>query len=265
MDAADFYTGIVVNAYAHLKSQNFDAGRYARFVSEVGQPGLELGCGDGQPLLTLIGAGLEVEGLDSSADMLTACRANAETLGLSVRLHHQRIEEMRIGRRFASIYLAGPTFNLLPDDNTAIAALQAIGDHLDQDGAALVPLWIPEPTPPIELGRSREATQPDQIMLRYTALHERLDSEARTRTTTVRYERLRPDAPPIGKAHRTLGGVRTREMVERDWVLHWHTPDGFRRLCGRAGVNVDITDGSCEPGAEFTAVLHRRQGFPRHI
>jgi 2-polyprenyl-3-methyl-5-hydroxy-6-metoxy-1,4-benzoquinol methylase len=96
MDAADFYTGIVVEAYTKLKSSHFDPEPYAQFVATMGQPGLEIGCGDGDPLLTLRRQGLDVEGLDSSSDMLERCRSNAAALGLEVRLHHQKVEQMSL-------------------------------------------------------------------------------------------------------------------------------------------------------------------------
>src|SRR5690349_19261066 len=115
MDAAEFYTGIVVDAYSKLKSTSFEPGPYADFVVAVGEPGLEIGCGDGEPLLSLRQAGLDVEGVDSSADMLERCRVNAAALGVEVTLYHQRMEELSLPRRYRSIYLAGPTFNLLPD------------------------------------------------------------------------------------------------------------------------------------------------------
>lgn len=86
MDPAHFYTGIVADAYAGLKGSSFDPARYRVFVVANGQPGLEIGCGDGQPLLDLRADGLDVEGVDSSADMLERCRANALSRGIEVRL-----------------------------------------------------------------------------------------------------------------------------------------------------------------------------------
>ena len=241
MEAADFYTDLVVPAYAKLKSQSFEADRYSRFVRATGQPALEIGCGDSQPLLSLIEAGLVVEGLDSSADMLDRCRANAAASNLSVTLHHQRVETMQLGRTFESIYLAGPTFNLVPDDHTAGAALRSIRRHLSRGGAALVPLWIPDRTPNGNLGEVREARDDDGSLLRYTALEETWDARTRLRITSVRYERIDAD------------GERT--VADRDWTLHWHRPDDFARLCAEAGLSSTITDPSSEPGAEFTAVL----------
>jgi hypothetical protein len=67
--------------------------------------------------LTLRERGLDVEGVDSSSDMLARCRAAAAERGLTVTVHCQAMQDLHLDRRFRSIFLAGPTFNLLPDDN----------------------------------------------------------------------------------------------------------------------------------------------------
>jgi hypothetical protein len=248
MDAAAFYTGIVVEAYSKLKSAHFDPEPYAQFVASSGQPALEVGCGDGEPLLSLRCRGLDVEGVDSSSDMLERCRDNAVALGLGVTLHHQRMEELSLNRRYRSIYLAGPTFNLLTDDETALRALRAIGGHLADNGAALIPLWIPEPTPAHELGVTREAIGQDGVVLRYTPVSEVYDEASRTRITTTRYERL------------TSAGL---ESVERDWILHWYTSDQFRAMCTEVGLRVtSIVDEAGKrataTATEFTVTVQRQ-------
>src|SRR5262245_24224447 len=91
MDAsapADFYTGLVADRSRPLRSAAPDAEGWARLCEAIGPPALELGCGDGDPLLDLRARGLDVEGLDSSLDMLDRCRARAEAQGLDVVLHH---------------------------------------------------------------------------------------------------------------------------------------------------------------------------------
>ena len=87
-------------------------------------------------------------------DMVVRCRDNAAKRGVAPQVIHQRVEDLSLERRYASIYFAGPTFNLLADDETAIRALRAIRSHLTDDGAALIPLWVPDPTPDDELGVS---------------------------------------------------------------------------------------------------------------
>lgn len=239
MDAAEFYTGIVVDAYAKLKSSTFDPAPYADFVAAAGEPALELGCGDGEPLLALRQAGLDVEGVDSSADMLTRCRSNAAALGLDVTLHHQRMEALNLPRRYRAIYLAGPTFTLLPDDETAAQALRSIRDHLTPDGQALIPFWIPDPTPPSDLGVPRQTTDDEGNTLVYTPLSETYDESRRTRTTSVRYDR------------RSATG--DTDSAHRDWIIHWQTQASAHTLCTQAGLHIAHLD-SPEPD-EFTLKL----------
>src|SRR4051794_30119765 len=118
MEPSLFYTGLVAELYAPLRSTTSDAAPYAHFIAACGEPALELGCGDGDPLLELRAEGLDVEGLDASSDMLERCRTRAADRGLDVVLHQQPMETMDLPGRYRSIFLAGATFNLLVDDDT---------------------------------------------------------------------------------------------------------------------------------------------------
>lgn len=248
MDPADFYSGIVVDAYAKLKSSHFDPQPYAAFIAKQGEPALELGCGDGEPMLDLRAAGLQVDGVDSSLDMVARCREEAARRRLVVEVHHQRVEDLALERRYASIYFAGPTFNLLADDGVALRGLRSIRTHLTDGGAALIPLWIPDPTPPEELGVTRSTGDLAGTELRYTPLTESYDQQNRRRTTNCRYERV------------TAAGS---EVTDRQWVIHWRTPSSFRRLCEQAGLGInalldDETGKSpTETTASFTAIVRR--------
>lgn len=86
MGPSDFYTGIVAELYGPLKSVSQGPGPYATFIQQVGVPALELGCGDGEPLLELRQQGLDVDGIDSSADMLERLRRRADELGRVVKV-----------------------------------------------------------------------------------------------------------------------------------------------------------------------------------
>lgn len=216
-----FYTGLVADLFAALRSVEPDPEPYDRFVRSFGTPALELGCGTGDPLLELRRRGLDVEGLDSSPDMLARCRARAEEAGIGVVLHESPIESMELGRTFGSIFLAGPTFNLLPDDAAAAAALARIASHLDPDGAALVPLFVPDPVEPAALGVPREHVRSDGVLLRVSSQSSVRDEVARTQRTVLRYELVRDGST---------------ERTDREWLLHWHTQDGFRALAAGAGL-----------------------------
>lgn len=223
MEPAEFYSGIVVDAYAKLKSSTFNAEPYIEFVTAQGQPALEVGCGEGEPLLDLCAVGLDVDGVDSSLDMVERCRENAGKRGIATQVFHQRVEDLNLERRYASIYFAGPTFNLIADDETAMRALRAIRTHLTDDGAALIPLWVPDPKPDDELGVTRAAEDVAGVELTYTPLTEIYDRERRTRATTSRYERV---------------ATGETEVAHREWIIHWHTPAAFRSMCEGAGLHV---------------------------
>jgi SAM-dependent methyltransferase len=222
-DPSLFYTGLVAELYGALRSVTPDPEPYARFVARWGEPALEVGCGDGDPLLDLRSRGLDVEGLDSSPDMLARCRRAAAARDLDVVLHEQEMQAMALDRLYRSIYIAGPTFNLLPDDEAAASALDAIRRHLEADGAALIPLMIPAPTPDDVLGQPRVHMHDDGTEMRVTPVAETRDEAARCQTTTLRYERV----------------AKTETVAEeRPWILHWHTQAGFRELAARAGLDI---------------------------
>jgi SAM-dependent methyltransferase len=222
-DPALFYTGLVAPLYTPLRSESPDAAPYLKFVKHYGEPALELGCGTGDPILALRAAGLDVDGIDASADMLAVAAQRAEAEGLEVTLVEARMETLDLARRYRSIYLAGPTFNLLPDDATALAALQRIRAHLDDDGCALVPLHIPEVIDDEYLGRWREGTDDAGRTIRFCTVGQARDEAARLQTTRLRYERVDGDET---------------EATERDFVIHWYTPEQFGALANEAGLRV---------------------------
>ncbi|MFE3020644.1 class I SAM-dependent methyltransferase [Streptomyces sp. NPDC059256] len=241
MDPADFYTGIVADLYGPLKSVSQDPEPYADFIQELGAPALELGCGDGDPLLDLRRRGLDVEGVDSSVDMLDRCRRRSHEQGIDVVVHHQRMESLDLPHRYRAIFLAGPTFNLLPDDTIALAALRGIRDHLAEGGTALVPLFTPSPTPADQIGQVRTAIADDGAELRVSVVSEERSDVDRTQTTLLRYERR---------------GDGARTTVDRPWVIHWHTRPGFEALAATAGLTVQSV--LATPGA--TLLHYRLQG-----
>ncbi|GAB3537806.1 hypothetical protein GCM10027403_22800 [Arthrobacter tecti] len=238
MSASDFYTGIVPDVYSALRGTTFDAGRYLEFVRQTGQPALELGCGDDGPFLELVRQSIDIEGVDSSQDMLNRCNARAEAQNLHIVTYCQAMEDLALPRTYRAIYLAGPTFNLLPDDDAAYRALKGIAGHLAPGGVAMVPLWIPNRTPEQEFNQTRQATTYAGSIARYTVESEDYDETRRTRTTRTVYE---------------LRHGQQVERVRRDWIIHWHTPTGFADLAHAAGLEVIRADPLVD--GEFTVYL----------
>lgn len=219
--ASEFYTGLVADLYTPLKSTSFAAEPYADLIRQFGQPALELGCGDGDPLLDLRAMGLDVDGMDSSPDMLERLRRRAAGRGLEVTAWVASMESMQVERTYRTVFLAGPTFNLLPDDESMQQALHAIRGALAPEGTAVVPLFEPESAGSTSIGATtRQETPKGAIACRVVAAER--DSVRRTQTLTLRYER-----------------VATRnESVTRDWLIHWVDLDRFARMAAEADLRV---------------------------
>lgn len=217
-----FYTGLVAELYTPLKSTSFDPRHYQELVSRHGEPGLELGCGDGDPLLDLWARGLDVDGLDSSPDMVDRLYRRAAQRGLEVTAWVAAMESMSPPRRYRTIFLAGPTFNLLPSDESMEQALVSIRKALTQDGTTVVPLFVPPVTASSAVGvLTRQVTPTGWIGWQIVDVDR--DEQSRTQTSTLRYEREHN-----GQVERT----------ERDWTLHWVDIAGFHAMAREAGLQV---------------------------
>jgi SAM-dependent methyltransferase len=244
-DPAAFYTGLVAELYAPLRGSTPDADIYDRFIRAAGEPALELACGGGDPLLELRRRGIDVEGLDSSVDMLDRARAAARRLGLEIVVYQGDMRDFDIGCTYRSIFLAGPSFNLVPSDADAVRALRRIRAHLDPAGRALVPLFVPPPVDPTTIGRATEAELEGGDHISCTVVAVERDEHGRTQITRLRYVR---------------DGPRGHAETERDWLLHWFSPPRFAELASEAGLTVNRCtewDGSPATDAStgFAAVL----------
>ena len=89
-DPSQFYTGLVSHLYEPLAGGLGKAGDYTGFIDRAGQPVLEICCGAGSPMLDLVRAGYDVEGLDASADMLARFREKAAAAGFRQKNRKKR-------------------------------------------------------------------------------------------------------------------------------------------------------------------------------
>ena len=242
-DAADFYTGLVAELYRDLRGERPDTTMVERFVRRYGEPALDLGCGDGDPMLTLLAAGLEVEGVDASADMLARCAAHAAAMGMGVVVHHARFESMALGRTYRSIYAATSNWNLLPTDDHLRAAFMALRAHLHPEGAALLTFFVPERRADPS-GWARRRVLDDGSVIAVRVLEVRRDDERRTEITRLRYERER-------------AGVA--EVLEREWCVHWAVPSSLTAMAEAAGLEVrrsfDALGGPAHDGSAAFALV----------
>jgi hypothetical protein len=109
------------------------------------------------------------------------------------------------------------------DDAVAQRTLARIQQHLVPGGSALIPLFVPTPTPAEQLGKPKTHTTPDGVEMRVTVVEEQRDDATRTQTTILRYERV---------------DANETRSEDRPWLIHWYTQAGFRALATAAGLTV---------------------------
>lgn len=219
---AQFYSGLVAELYDPLVSEPTCAEDYAPFLDASGTPALELACGSGSPLLDLLERGYDVEGLDSSHDMLNLCRSRAAERGLKPTLHEGLMQSFSLARRYRSIFIAGASFTLLTRDEDARSGLASIVSHLEPGGGAMIPFEVPDlDGAERSIGRARELLDDSGARLRVSVTAVQRAADGQGASIRLRYERIPATGGP--------------EVVEREWQRRWWTQTQLRARATEAG------------------------------
>jgi SAM-dependent methyltransferase len=130
----DGVTALAYDAWLPPGTRFPDDGWYLRIIEQCGGSALELGTGNGRFLIPARERGLDVEGVDSSIDMLERCRLHAAAGGLDVTLHHGDIAPLALERTYRAIVCPAGTFTLIAEVDRAHQALASYRTHIDLGG-----------------------------------------------------------------------------------------------------------------------------------
>jgi len=136
------YVGLVAETWDALRGDTSawdDRAFYLDLIRERGEPVLDVGCGTGRLLLDFLALGIDIDGVDNSPQMLALCRRKAERLGLSPNIELQRMEQLDLPRRYRTILVPSSSFQLLIEPAAARQAMRRFHDHLEPDGALVMP------------------------------------------------------------------------------------------------------------------------------
>lgn len=114
---------------------------YRSAIRKFGQPVVDLGCGTGRFLVPLAAGGVDIDGIDISADMIAAAREqlpNSRPSQLSV----QRLHELHLDRTYRTAYMCG-VFGIGGRRDHDREALRRIHQHLEPGGALLIIQQLP--------------------------------------------------------------------------------------------------------------------------
>ena len=99
----------------------------------AGQPALDVACGSGRLLVPWITAGLDVDGVDASADMIGVCRDAASAVGRAPNLYVQPTHLLDLPRRYGAIIMCG-ALGLGVTREQDLEGLCRIREHLHSRG-----------------------------------------------------------------------------------------------------------------------------------
>ena len=113
----------------------------------AGGPVLEVGCGTGRVLIPTARAGVDIVGIDLSAQMLAICRERLRREPVAVQenatLVHADMRRFDLGRRFALATIPFRPFQHLLTVDDQLACLGAIRQHLVDGGVLIFDIFNP--------------------------------------------------------------------------------------------------------------------------
>ena len=105
-DVTTWHYGLIARWWANFNIDGPEIEFFRPYVA-AGQPALDVGCGNGRLLVPWIADGLDVDGIDASADMIAACRAAARVAGREPALYVQATHQLDVPRRYGAIIMCG--------------------------------------------------------------------------------------------------------------------------------------------------------------
>lgn len=101
---------------------------------------LEPAVGNGRILISLLEAGLTVDGLDSSPEMLALCWKHCSDRGLDPTLHEGEMQSFSLPERYDALIVPAGSFLLLEDRRDSLEALRRFHEHLVPGGRLILDL-----------------------------------------------------------------------------------------------------------------------------
>lgn len=232
------YSGLVAAAYDQYFGVEpfWDQAFYEQRLRANGDRALEVACGTGRLLLPLLRDGLEVEGLDTSRDMLDRLRAKARAMNLAPVLHEAPMQDFDLPGRFRTVFVPAGSFGILVEPDEIGAALACFLRALEPGGEALIPVSEANAADePITDWRERRNVHVPEYDA-HVVVHERTayEDDGRIQRWFLRYTVDRPGRP--------------QEVFFREHRLRHYRPEEFGDLLAGAGFEaVAMRRGYTEP------------------
>ena len=215
MDQPEYeYRGLIASSWDLMRgdtSQWDDRRRYLELIEQHGQPVLVVGCGTGRLVLDYLGAGIDIDGVDISPEMLAICHEKAGRLGVHPTLYQQSMEALALPRRYRTILVPSSSFQLVTDPAAAAEAMRRFVVHLEPGGAlamSIMVLWLEGEPLETEWVMVAEQVRPEDGALVRRWGRSRYEPDRQLEHTEARYEVLRDGKVIATESHRRSPATR---------------------------------------------------------
>jgi SAM-dependent methyltransferase len=243
------YRGLIAASWDLLRGDYSawpDRPFYRSIIERAGQPALDVGCGTGRLVLDYLAAGIDVDGVDNSPEMLALCRATGAAVGVDVsgRLFEQSMQQLEMSRRYRTIFVPSSSFQLVTDPAEAREAMRRLHHHLLPGGVLVMSLMLLAPASPpphmqwTDWAKAGRRQRPEDGATVRRQIRTKYDYAQQLEHTETRYEVVRD------------GAVVEEELHARSPATRWYTQEQARQLYMDAGfAGVRLTSGFTEAPA----------------
>ena len=126
-------------------SLDFDVPYWVEMAKADGGPVLEIACGTGRILLAIRKAGVDIDGFDSSPEMIGRLRDKAGEAGFDVRAEVADMQAFELGRLYKRIFCGFNGFAHCVTIADQLGCLRSALRHLEPGGALVLHMSYPGP------------------------------------------------------------------------------------------------------------------------
>ena len=141
------YGPLCAQVYEHTKPVGHaiagDLDYYYSRLRHLNGPILEAGVGNGRLLIPFHQAGLKIEGIDLSADMLAVCQHHCHQANIKPALYQGDMGAYPYPHAYEAIMMPTGSFGLITDRHKAVHILSHFHQHLQVGGRLILDLDLP--------------------------------------------------------------------------------------------------------------------------
>ena len=131
-EVTTWHHGLIARWWSNFNRNGPEIDFFRRYVAD-GQPALDVACGSGRLLVPWVASGLDVDGVDASADMIAACREAARSIGCKPNLFTQPTHMLELPRRYRTAVMCGG-LGLGGSRDQDVEGLRRVLAHLEPGG-----------------------------------------------------------------------------------------------------------------------------------